>query len=146
MADFKRSWHSTVLNIWILILTLTVYCDVLQIGCALGFVIPPEIVTNNDDITVIGSQLSIMLYAGAAVMTVLFILVLICTSHSLLLLFFVAACVFKSYYIVMLSSHHFLTYTLFTITSLRSMYFEINSNMRMQLRNRGLICLRKGGG
>ena len=51
----------------------------LQIGCALGFVIPPEIVTNSDDIAVIGSQLRIMLYSGAALMTFLFILVIICT-------------------------------------------------------------------
>jgi len=53
-----------------------------QIGCALGFVIPPEIVTDSADIDVIGSQLRIMLYAGAAVMSTLFILVLICTFYT----------------------------------------------------------------
>jgi len=51
-----------------------------QIGCALGFVIPPEIVTDDEDIAVIGSQLRIMLYTGAVVMTIIFILVIICTS------------------------------------------------------------------
>ena len=52
-----------------------------QIGCALGFVIPPEIVTNDEDVDVIGSQLRLMLYSGAVVMTILFMLVLLRTLH-----------------------------------------------------------------
>jgi len=48
-------------------------------------VIPPEIVTNDEDVAVIGSQLRVMLYSGAVVMTILFILVLVCTLHYFML-------------------------------------------------------------
>lgn len=46
-------------------------------GAAVGFLIPPEIVTNGDDLDVTGHQLSIVMYSGAAVTTALFILVVI---------------------------------------------------------------------
>jgi MFS transporter, FLVCR family, feline leukemia virus subgroup C receptor-related protein len=48
-----------------------------QLGTALGFLIPPEIVTNGEDLDVTGRQLSIVMYGGAAVTTALFILVVI---------------------------------------------------------------------
>jgi len=46
-------------------------------GAALGFLITPEIVTNGEDIDVTGHQLSIIMYSGAALTTVLFLLVVI---------------------------------------------------------------------
>ncbi|ELT91732.1 hypothetical protein CAPTEDRAFT_119493 [Capitella teleta] len=46
-----------------------------QIGCALGFLIPPQIVPYSDDLDFIGKRLSIMFYGGAAFMTLLFIIV-----------------------------------------------------------------------
>lgn len=49
-----------------------------QIGCALGFLIPPEIVINTDDLDVIGQRLSVMFYGGAALTTAIFVLILVC--------------------------------------------------------------------
>ena len=51
-------------------------------GAAMGFLIPPEIVKSSDDIDKLGYQLSVMMYGGAAVTTVLLILVLICAYHT----------------------------------------------------------------
>ena len=45
-------------------------------GCALGFLIPPEIVPNYADLDLIGQRLSYMYYAGAALTTALLILVI----------------------------------------------------------------------
>lgn len=53
-----------------------------QFGCALGFLIPPEIVTNTGDLDVIGYKLSIMFYGGAAITSLLFILVLLFFRNS----------------------------------------------------------------
>ena len=51
--------------------------DLFQLGCALGFLIPPEIVPNSDSLDDIGHDLSIMFYGGAAITTALFVVVCI---------------------------------------------------------------------
>lgn len=68
-------WHCTLSSacFWTFLLVFA-----LQIGCALGFLIPPEIVINTDDLDVIGQRLSVMFYGGAALTSALFILILIC--------------------------------------------------------------------
>jgi FLVCR family feline leukemia virus subgroup C receptor-related protein len=48
-----------------------------QIGCALGFLIPPEIVRSSADYDTMRHELYIMFYTGASVTTLLFILVVI---------------------------------------------------------------------
>ena len=60
-------------------LAVSLFC-VGQIGCALGFLIPPEIVPDVDDFDVLTSRLRIMLYSTAIVTVTFFILVLISTS------------------------------------------------------------------
>ena len=50
----------------------------LQVGVAIGFLIPPEIVKNDINLDVVASQISYMFYGGAAVTTCLFIAVCIC--------------------------------------------------------------------
>ena len=47
-------------------------------GCAVGFLIPPEIVPNHPNLDVVGEHLAYMFYGGAGVTTFLFILVLAC--------------------------------------------------------------------
>ena len=51
--------------------------SLLQIGCALGFLIPPEIVPDDPDINVVDHRLKIMIFSTAGVCTFLFILVLL---------------------------------------------------------------------
>lgn len=46
-----------------------------QLGCAIGFLIPPEVVPNHEDLDVVGYRLSLMFYGTAGVTTLLFILV-----------------------------------------------------------------------
>ncbi|KAK2190521.1 hypothetical protein NP493_77g02000 [Ridgeia piscesae] len=48
-----------------------------QIGVALGFLLPTEIVHNDDDLTVVGYNLSIMLYSTAVISTVFFVIVVL---------------------------------------------------------------------
>jgi FLVCR family feline leukemia virus subgroup C receptor-related protein len=48
-----------------------------QLGCAIGFLIPPIIVPNDPDLAVIGDRLSYMFYGTAVITTILFILVLV---------------------------------------------------------------------
>ena len=54
---------------------LNLFLFLLQLGCALGFLVPPEIVPNSDDLGFIGYRLSLMFYGGAAITSCLFILV-----------------------------------------------------------------------
>lgn len=54
----------------------------MQIGNALGFVIPPEVVTS-DNFEYVGHGLSLMMYVGAGVTTFLLILVLICEFEQI---------------------------------------------------------------
>lgn len=49
----------------------------LQIGVAIGFLVPPIVVPNSESLDDIGSHLTIMFYAGAGFMTFIFILVVI---------------------------------------------------------------------
>ena len=56
----------------------------LQLGCALGFLIPPEIVGNIDDVEFIRYRLMFMFYGGAVLTTALFILVVLCMFKCLL--------------------------------------------------------------
>ncbi|XP_064617494.1 heme transporter FLVCR2-like isoform X2 [Liolophura sinensis] len=48
-----------------------------QVGVAVGFLIPPEIVPNSEDLGKVGRDLRIMMYSTAGVTTALFILVLL---------------------------------------------------------------------
>ena len=50
-------------------------CD-LQLGAAVGFLVPPEVVSNIDDLDFIGYRLSLLMYGGAAVTTLQAILVI----------------------------------------------------------------------
>lgn len=49
-----------------------------QLGVALGFLIPPMLVKNHDDLTLVGHDLQFMFYLVAGFTTVLLILMLIC--------------------------------------------------------------------
>ena len=49
----------------------------LQLGCAMGFLIPPELVPNDPDLSEVGHRLGIMFYGAAGLTTALFILVCI---------------------------------------------------------------------
>ena len=60
---------------------------VFQIGVALGFLVPTEIVRNDDDLTVVGYNLSIMLYSTAVVSTVFFVIVVLGKARFKLTLF-----------------------------------------------------------
>ena len=46
-------------------------------GSACGFLIPPEVVTNSDDLAFLQHRLQLLMYGGAAVTTAQFILVFI---------------------------------------------------------------------
>ncbi|XP_013389953.1 feline leukemia virus subgroup C receptor-related protein 1 [Lingula anatina] len=48
-----------------------------QVGGALGFLLPPVIVKNHDDLDLVGQDLSVMLYSSAGVTSAIFISVLI---------------------------------------------------------------------
>lgn len=50
---------------------------VLQIGVAMGFLIPTEIVHNDDDLSIVGYNLRIMLYSTAVVSTLFFVIVVL---------------------------------------------------------------------
>lgn len=54
----------------------------LQIGTAVGFVVPPAVVTS-DNFEFVGHSLSLMMYVGAGVTALLFILVLICEFQQI---------------------------------------------------------------
>ncbi|XP_013389952.1 feline leukemia virus subgroup C receptor-related protein 1 isoform X2 [Lingula anatina] len=47
-----------------------------QVGVAIGFLVPPVIVKNHDDLNLVGRDFSIMFYATAGVTTALFLLVI----------------------------------------------------------------------
>ena len=49
----------------------------LQVGCAAGFLIPPLLVPNSDDLAEVGHDLSIMFYIWAGVTTSLFLLIIL---------------------------------------------------------------------
>lgn len=51
---------------------------VLQLGIAIGFLVPPILVPNVDDMDELAHHISIMFYITAGVATVLFILVVFC--------------------------------------------------------------------
>ena len=51
--------------------------SLLQLGVALGFLVPPAIVPTTDDMDLIGQRLSIMFYGVVALTTTLFITILI---------------------------------------------------------------------
>lgn len=51
---------------------------VLQLGIAIGFLVPPILVPNVDDMDELAHHISIMFYITAGVSTVLFILVVFC--------------------------------------------------------------------
>ena len=53
-----------------------------QLGCAVGFFLPPLIVPNDPDISVVTARLNYMFYGGAGFMTLLFFLVIICEYNS----------------------------------------------------------------
>ena len=55
-----------------------VFVNMLQLGCAIGFWIPPIIVPSSNNLDEIGYYLGLMLYGTAGVTTVLFLLVLAC--------------------------------------------------------------------
>lgn len=48
-----------------------------QVGCAAGFLIPPLLVPNSDDLNEVGHDLSIMFYIWAGFTTSLFILIIL---------------------------------------------------------------------
>lgn len=51
--------------------------DLLQLGIALGFLIPPVLVPNVDDLDELGNHIRVMFYINAGVTTVSFILVVL---------------------------------------------------------------------
>ena len=57
------------------------YLSAIQLGVALGFLVPPIVVKNGETLEDIGADLSKMFYAGAGYMTFLFLLILICKYH-----------------------------------------------------------------
>lgn len=75
----------------------------LQLGIAVGFVVPPMLVLNHDDIALIGRDLQFMFYLVAGVSTVLLILVVLCkylpqfSSHKQELHIFIRHFSFQSF-------------------------------------------------
>lgn len=49
-----------------------------QLGIAIGFVVPPFLVGNHDDLTMIGNDLRFMFYLVAGFSTVILVLVVFC--------------------------------------------------------------------
>lgn len=49
-----------------------------QLGIAVGFVLPPILVKNHDDLDLIGRDLQFMFYSVAGFTTILVVLVLFC--------------------------------------------------------------------
>lgn len=53
-------------------------CKTFQLGIALGFVLPPKLVRNHDDLDMIGDDLRLMFYIIAGFTSVLVVLVVLC--------------------------------------------------------------------
>lgn len=53
---------------------------VLQLGIAIGFLVPPILVPNVDDVDELAHHIRIMFYITAGVATVLFVLVVFCKT------------------------------------------------------------------
>ena len=58
--------------------TLNTYFIILQLGIAIGFVVPPMLVANSDDLDLIGHDLQWMFNYVAGLTTVLVILMVLC--------------------------------------------------------------------
>lgn len=52
--------------------------SLLQLGVALGFLLPPVLVANHDDLTLVGKDLQLMFYIVAGLTTLLVVLVVFC--------------------------------------------------------------------
>lgn len=50
----------------------------LQLGVALGFLLPPVLVANHDDLALVGRDLQLMFYIVAGLTTLLVVLVVFC--------------------------------------------------------------------
>lgn len=62
----------------------------LKVGCAAGFLIPPLLVANSEDLDDIGRDLSTMFYIGAGVTTGLLLLIIVGRILIALYLFYVS--------------------------------------------------------
>jgi len=69
------------LNIHIWITFDTSFC-VVQVGIALGFLIPPAVVKNHDELDDIGHDLNVLCYGYAIGPTVVLVLLLVCESAT----------------------------------------------------------------
>lgn len=58
-----------------------------QLGIAIGFLLPPVIVRNHDDLDLVGQDLQLMFYLIAGFTTVLVVLVAVCKFYNCILYF-----------------------------------------------------------
>ncbi len=75
-SNSKRNWLSFQQNHF----SNTCYTVLLQLGVALGFVVPPMLVTQSEDVVLLGEQLRILFYIVAGVTSVLLVMILFCES------------------------------------------------------------------
>lgn len=66
---------------------LNIYFIFFQLGIAIGFLLPPVIVRNHDDLDLVGQDLQLMFYLIAGFTTVLVVLVALCEFFNCILYF-----------------------------------------------------------